>query len=112
MRLTCLIATSILLAATVPGMLSAQPRPEATSIQLEPPVRLRAGEAFIDTGQYVAHAGPLLVDLDANGAPDLLVGNFAGHFQVYMNTGTRAEPVYESQGLLKAGSQTAKIPNW
>ena len=85
---------------------------ETKGIQFDPPVRLKAGQEFIDTGEHVGHAGPLLADLNADGKPDLLVGNFKGHFQVYMNTGTRAEPVYVAKGLLKAGGENVKVPNW
>ncbi len=85
---------------------------ETKGIQLDPPVRLKAGQEFIDTGEHIGHAGPLLADLDADGKLDLLVGNIRGHFQVYMNTGTRAEPAYADKGLLKAAGETVKIHNW
>jgi len=110
MKLTRLIPAVAVL-AIVANALSAQDAREV-EFQFEPPIRLKAGDDFIDTGKYIAHAGPLSVDLDANGKPDLLVGNFSGHFQVYMNTGTRIEPVFTEKGLLKAGGETIKISNW
>src|SRR5688572_8810824 len=82
--------------------LSAQDVPDI-AVKFDAPIRLKAGDEFIDTAKDIAHAGPLSVDLDANGKPDLLVGNFQGHFQVYMNTGARAEPVFTDKGLLQAG---------
>jgi len=81
-------------------------------VEFEPPVRLKADGQFIDTGEHIAHAGPLVTDLDADGKPDLLVGNFRGHIQVYLNKGSRQQPEYVSRGLLKAGAEAAKIPNW
>ncbi len=112
MRLTRLVSSFAVFAMMVAGALSAQERAEVAPVQFEPPLRLKAGKEFIDTGKDIAHAGPLTVDLDADGKPDLLVGNFRGHFQVYMNIGTRAEPEYEDKGLLETEGQTAKVPNW
>ena len=86
--------------------------PFLIAVAFDPPVRLKAGEELIDTAAHVAHAGPLAFDLDADGRQDLLVGNFGGHFQVYMNTGSREAPEYADQGLLQAGGADAKVPNW
>ncbi|HVC98637.1 MAG TPA: hypothetical protein VND64_33530 [Pirellulales bacterium] len=112
MRLPRWLIASAFVSAMLARTLLAQEAPEIAPIRLEPPVRLKAGDEFIDTGKHVAHAGPLAVDLNADGMPDLLVGNFSGHFQVYMNAGTRAQPKYVDQGLLEAGGETAKVPNW
>ena len=120
MKLTRLVAAYVTVAlfAGIPlfaGRLCAEETPDLTvtpSFQFESPVRLKAGSDFIDTGKNIGHAGPLVTDLNADGKPDLLVGNFRGHFQVYMNEGTRAEPSYVDKGLLEAGGETAKIPNW
>ena len=78
----------------------------------DPPVRLKAGDAYVDTGKYIAHTGPLLYDYDADGKTDLLVGNFAGSIQLFRNTGTREAPVYEAKGLMEADGKPVKVPNW
>ena len=84
----------------------------ATQGMFDRPIRLKAGDAYVDTGKYVAHTGPLLYDYDGDGKTDLLVGNFAGSIQLFRNTGTREAPVYEAKGLLEADGKPVKVPNW
>ena len=79
---------------------------------LTKPVRLKAGDELIDTGKYIAHAGPLFSDYDRDGLPDLLVGNFRGHIQLYRNVGTRQAPAFESKGLLEVDGNPVRINNW
>lgn len=102
---------ALLLAALQGGVVCAQEEPNQPRL-FDPPVRLKAGEELIDTGKHIGHAGPAIADLDNDGKPDLLVGNFSGRFQVYKNVGTRGEPVYEDKGLLMAEGSEVKIPNW
>jgi hypothetical protein len=82
------------------------------SNELEQPFRLKAGAEWIDTGAYIAHAGPLFADYDGDGLEDLLVGNFKGHIQLYKNTGKRGAPVLEDHGLMKTGGEPIRIHNW
>ncbi|MFO0982610.1 MAG: hypothetical protein U1E76_12900 [Planctomycetota bacterium] len=80
--------------------------------QFEAPVRLKAGDACIDTGQDIAHSGPQLFDLDGDQLPDLVVGNFRGTFQIYKNVGTSTAPAFASKGFLQADGKQVKVPNW
>jgi hypothetical protein len=82
------------------------------TVTFETPVRLKAGADFVDTGKDIAHAGPQWFDLDADGKPDLVVGTFKGHFQIYKNVGTKDTPAFESKGYLQADGQDVKVPNW
>jgi hypothetical protein len=104
-------ASALALALSISSGLAAEERSSKRS-EFDPPVRLKAGDDFIDSGQYIAHSGPLATDLDGDGKPDLLVGNIRGNIQVYLNRGTREEPQYVEQGLLQAGGEDAIVPNW
>ena len=100
-------ALPLLCAAALAASTSAQRAPD-----LAAPVLLKAGGEVIDTGEYIGHAGPLFADFDGDGTRDLLVGNFKGYFQLYGNTGTNKEPVFEAKGLLQAGGADAYVHNW
>jgi hypothetical protein len=76
----------------------------------EPPVRLKAAGAVIDTGDEWGHAGPCVADVDRDGTPDLLVGDFSGRFRFYRNTGTAKAPSYAAPEWLRAGDAEAKVP--
>lgn len=84
----------------------------AAAQELEKPVQLKAGDVIIDTGKYIAHAGPLFADYDGDGKADLLVGNFKGHIQLYKNVGTRTAPEFKDEGLLSVNGEPVLIHNW
>ena len=79
---------------------------------LLPPVRLKAGGEFIDTGECIAHSGPQLLDLDGNGVQDLLVGDFSGHIHFFRNTATNEAPVYAAGKTLEAKGKIIRVSNW
>ena len=85
---------------------------QTTGGELADPVRLEADCRPVDSGEYVGHSGPLFVDVTGDGKADLLVGNFAGHIQVYANVGERGDPRFENRGLLQAEGEAIKIHNW
>ena len=80
--------------------------------RLEPPVRLEAGGDVIDTGKDVGYAGPLFVDHDKDGKPDLLVSAFRGNIRYFRNAGTRNEPEFVEGDPLHAGGEPIRIHNW
>ena len=70
------------------GACTVQGEPGPTPGGLALPVRLKAGEEYIDTGAHVAHAGPLAVDLDKDGRWQLVGqtrGPFSGEFDDFSN---------------------------
>ena len=102
---TTLILVALMLGATT---LAAQ----SPAIELEKPVRLKVGDAFIDSGRHIGYSSPVLRDYDGDGKLDLLVGNFRGHIQLFKNVGTAKAPSYEEGGLLEVNGKPLKINNW
>jgi hypothetical protein len=76
------------------------------------PTRLAADGKPIQIGALskIAHAGPVIADVDGDGDRDLLVGDFPGYFWYFENTGDDKQPVYTSKGKLQAGGTAAKTP--
>ena len=82
----------------------------ATSDAFEPPFRVRDANGFIDVEW--GHAAPLVTDIDGDGVPDLLVGQFGdGKLRVYKNVGTAKAPRFDGFTWFKAGEQEGKIPS-
>jgi len=80
--------------------------------ELLPPIRLEAGGEPIDTGKCIGHSGPLLIDVDQDGALDLLVGDLSGHLHFFKNGGAEKSAAYAAGRLLEADGEPIKIKNW
>lgn len=76
----------------------------------ERPYRVKADDKVIDTGEAWGHCGPCIADVDGDGLPDLLVGDFSGFFRFYKNVGTKDKPIYTDKGQLQAGGVAAQVP--
>lgn len=100
-----LTAGALLAAAT----LSAQPTSD-TANDLDAPVKVTAGKLPLDV-QRSGHSAPFLGDLDGDGLPDLLVGQFTeGKLRVYPNSGTRQSPRFDGYKWFKAGGDFGRVP--
>jgi hypothetical protein len=56
-------------------------------------------------------AGPFACDWDGDGKLDLLVGQYHdGRLRIYRNTGTNAQPKFESYTWFEAGGTIARVP--
>ncbi|MBL8820041.1 MAG: VCBS repeat-containing protein [Planctomyces sp.] len=80
-----------------------------TSEHLMFPVRLESESGVIDTGSVWGHSSPCLEDLNSDGLPDLILGDFSGKFQVYQNAGTSEAPKLKAPKVLKAGDVDAEV---
>jgi hypothetical protein len=84
----------------------AQQPPERAS-ELAPPVKLEAGGKPIDV--TVGHAAPFVHDMDGDGAPDLLVGQFGeGKLHLFRNEGTAAAPKLAASRWVEADGAPMK----
>lgn len=79
----------------------------AAASEFEKPVRLKAGDDFIRT-ENPGFAFPCLADLDRDGKPDLVVGQFnQGKIRVYKGLGGLK---FAPGDWLKAEGETAQVP--
>ena len=86
------------------------PRPPGLAPDLAPPVHVLTGGQPLDVDRS-GHAAPSVGDLDGDGKPDLLVGQFdGGKLRVYRNTGTAGAPQFDTYTYFVAGGQTGRIP--
>ena len=79
----------------------------AGAADFQPPTRLKAGGAFVRV-ESPGYACPCLADVDGDGKPDLLVGQFSGgKIRVHKGLGDGG---FAAGEWLKADGEVAKVP--
>jgi hypothetical protein len=82
---------------------------DAPPDELLPPFLAEAAGTPIDVPG--GNSAPCVHDLDGDGLPELLVGQFeAGRVRVYRNVGTRGAPRFEGFEYLRAGEELFELP--
>jgi hypothetical protein len=89
---------------------SRPPGPPGLAPDLAPPVHVLAGGQPLDVARS-GHAAPSVGDLDGDGKPDLLVGQYdGGQLRIYRNSGTAGAPKFDSYTYFVAGGKTGRVP--
>jgi hypothetical protein len=82
---------------------------EDPAAELAPPFRVEAAGAPIDVDG--GNAAPAWHDLDGDGLPELLVGQFEqGCVRVYPNVGRAGAPRFATWHFLRAGEELLEVP--
>ncbi len=77
--------------------------------ELDKPFRVEADGKAINV--TVGHAAPLWRDMDGDGLPDLLVGQFGeGKLRIYKNVGEKNAPKFKDFVFAQAGGKDAVVP--
>lgn len=78
------------------------------SSDLGTPIRVKAGEEPVDG--VSGHTAPFIADMNNDGLFDLLVGDFSGVCQIYLNEGSESNPKLKAGEPFQAGGKDGSVP--
>jgi hypothetical protein len=79
------------------------------NVELRMPILVSDGSKPINVD--IGHAAPWVHDMDKDGLPDLLVGQFGdGKLRVYKNVGSREAPSFSGFKYLAVNGQDVTVP--
>lgn len=96
-RLTC--------APRCPAVDTLEPRLLLAAPELEPGVPVNVGGSPIQA----SYAAPDVVDWNADGKKDLLVGDYSGYVRVLINVGTNAAPVFSTWSYINCAGSAVRV---
>ncbi|MFC1529120.1 hypothetical protein ACFL6R_00205 [Gemmatimonadota bacterium] len=76
---------------------------------LQDPYRVVAATGPVDA--ETGKASPSFADIDGDGLPDLIVGQFNGLFMIYRNVGTPGTPLFDDPEIMQADGLEARVPS-
>jgi len=107
------VAVKTLVLVTVPVLLS-WAGPEnvpAAPAEFAPPVRLKAGDAFLGKGRL--YPSPVMHDVDGDGRADIVIGDLIGKVTYAPRTAAEGAPAYAAETpLTSRKAEQLKFHNW
>jgi hypothetical protein len=101
---------SWLILALVIGLAAVACGADSARQGLAPPAQIQAAGKAISVD--IGHAAPLWADIDQDGKPELLVGQFGdGKLRIYPNFGTAKDPEFIKFTWFQAGGADGKVPS-
>src|SRR5688572_25313048 len=87
-------------------------RAEQPRALFDPPVRLLSEGVPVNQREKLLYPSPVLLDLDGDKQPELVVGDLRGKLRVYKPAGKRGELTWGKGTVLQVKGKDLVVPNW
>jgi hypothetical protein len=101
-----------LLALAVATVMTVVVHAEPPTSLFDPPVRLMTGSVPINQKEKLLYPSPVLIDLDGDKQPELVLGDLWGKLRVYPAIGKRGELTWGQGKNLQVNGKDLEVPNW